>query len=102
MRNALATLWLLCACTAMYAAQATQIVVVVRAEDKPVAGVEVVVGDKRTRTNANGEATIDVVPGTYEVVVRSPVHLPFTSKVEVAAGTVPKIAADLERLPELE
>lgn len=105
MRNTLATLCLLCllcGCTALYAAQATQIVVIVRAEDKPVAGVEVVVADKRTRTNANGEATIDLVPGSYEVVVRSPVHLPFTAKVEVSAGTVAKIAADLERLPELE
>src|SRR5688572_14139704 len=102
MRTTLATLCLLFGCTAMYAAQATQIVVVVRAAEKPVAGVEVVVADKRTKTNANGEATIDLVPGTYEVVVRSPAHLPFTAKVEVAAGTVANVTADLERLPELE
>src|SRR5918993_462928 len=68
MRNTLATLCLLFVCTAMYAAQATQIVVVVRAEDKPVAGADVVVADKRARTNAKVAADLVGLPELEEEI----------------------------------
>ena len=82
--------------------QSTQIVVVVRAEQKPLAGVEVVAGDKRATTTSSGEATLDVAAGTHVVAVKSEAYLPWEAKVEVAAGSVVRVAADLEALPEIE
>lgn len=82
--------------------QSTQVVVLVRAEQKPLAGVEVVIGDKRAVTGSGGEATLDVAAGTQIVVVKSGAHLPWETKVEVAAGGVVRVTADLEPLPEIE
>jgi outer membrane receptor for ferrienterochelin and colicins len=86
----------------LYAGQATQVVVLVRADGKPVAGVEVAAGTARATTNAAGEATLDVPPGANELTVKSAAHLPFTTKVEAAAGTVTRVTADLEPIPTAE
>ena len=98
----LAALFLLGFSTTLRARQATQVIVTVRFESKPVAGAEVGVGDNRAKTSASGEATVDVPAGTYNVTVSSPAHLPFTTRVEVAAGAVARVTADLEPLPEIE
>jgi iron complex outermembrane receptor protein len=82
--------------------QPTQIVVTVRAGSAPVAGAEVTVAGKRAVTGANGEAVLDVAAGSYEVTVKSAAHLPFAAKVEVVQGSVARIAADLEPLPQIE
>ena len=87
---------------AISAGQSTQVVVTVRSENKPVAGVEVVVGDKRAATGPTGEAAITTSPGLHEVAVKSAVHLPFTTKVDVVEGAVARVIADLEPLPEIE
>jgi len=87
---------------ALTALQATQVVVQVRFAEKPLAGVEVAIGERRATTDARGEATIDVPPGSYEVAVKSPAHLPFTTKVDVASSGVTRVTADLEPLPEIQ
>jgi outer membrane receptor for ferrienterochelin and colicins len=87
---------------AVYAAQATQVVVSVRADGKPVAGASVAAGTGRATTNAAGQATLDLPPGSYELTVKSDEHLPFTTKVDVAAGTVTRVTADLEPIPTTE
>ena len=84
------------------ASQSTQVVVTVRAEGKPLPKIEVVVGDKRGVSDANGEVAVDVTAGSHQVTVSSPAHLLFTTKVDVAAGTVARVIADLEPLPEIE
>jgi iron complex outermembrane receptor protein len=84
------------------AAQTAQVVVTVRAENKPVAGAEITVGERSAKTNASGEAAVDVPPGSHDVTVKSPLHLPFATKVEVTAGSVARVAAELEALPEIE
>jgi outer membrane receptor for ferrienterochelin and colicins len=84
------------------ASQAAKVIVLVRAEGKPLPKIDVVVGDKRGATDANGEFTADVAAGSYEVIVTSPVHLPFTTKADVSAGAVARVTADLEPLPEIE
>ena len=85
-----------------HAGQATQVVVSVRADGKPVAGVEVAAGAARATTNAAGEATLDVQPGANELTVKSAGHLPFTAKVDAAAGTVTRVTADLDPIPTAE
>jgi outer membrane receptor for ferrienterochelin and colicins len=84
------------------ARQTAQIVVSVRAENKPVVAAEITVGDKRAKTNAAGEAAVDVPPGSHDVTVKSSSYLPFATKVDVAAGAVARLVADLEPLPEIE
>jgi outer membrane receptor for ferrienterochelin and colicins len=84
------------------ARQPTQIVVMVRAENKPLAAVEVVIGERRVTTNASGEAVLEVTAGSYRVAVNSPSHIPFTTTVTVTAGAVARVTADLEPLPQIE
>ena len=62
-----------------HASQATRVIVLVRAEGKPLPKIDVTVGDKRGATDANGEFTIDVPAGAYHVTVSSAAHLPFTT-----------------------
>ncbi|HET7697045.1 MAG TPA: TonB-dependent receptor [Vicinamibacterales bacterium] len=86
----------------LFGLQSTQVVVLVRAEGKPVSGVEVAIGEKRATTNATGEAAFEIPPGAYVAVVKSAAHLPWESKIDVAAGAVTRVTADLEPLPEIE
>ena len=86
----------------LFGFQSTRVVVLVRAEQKPLAGIEVVAGDRRATTNSSGEATLDVAAGTHIVVVRTEAYLPWETKVEVASGAVVRVTADLEPLPEIE
>ena len=83
--------------------QPAQVVILVRAENKPLPGVEVVVGDLRATTNASGEAAVEVAPGAYVITVKSAAHLPWESQLQVpAAPGVTRVTADLEPLLEIE
>lgn len=87
---------------ALFGFQSTQVIVTVRADNKPVAGAEVTIGAARATTNAAGQATVDVAVGAHTLVVNSRRHVPFTTPVDVRAGAPVYVGVDLEPLPEIE
>ena len=82
--------------------QLTPLIVEVVASGKPVADVQVVVGDRTVVSDRDGRAAFDVAPGSIEITVRSPQHLPSTTRATITAGTPSTVQVALEPLPEVE
>jgi iron complex outermembrane receptor protein len=78
------------------------LIVIVRANDRPVAGIEIRVADRRAITDVNGDATLALPPGTYDVVTSSPHHLPASRRADVAGGAATRVIIELEPLPAIE
>ncbi len=82
--------------------QLTPLIVEVVASGKSVADVQVVVGDRTVVSDRDGRAAFDVAPGSIEITVRSPQHLPSTTRATITAGTPSTVQVALEPLPEVE
>jgi outer membrane receptor for ferrienterochelin and colicins len=99
--------WLACTVSPAFA-QSDQpqdrapLIVEVVAGGKPVAGAQVVVGDRTIASDRDGRAVFDVAPGSIEITVRSPLHLQSTTRATIAAGTPNTVQVPLEPLPEVE
>lgn len=82
--------------------QLPTLTVVVTADNKPVAGVDVQVGERRAKTAANGEAVFQVAAGTYEVKVDSPKHVPAATTATVTDDAPARVTIEVYALPEVE
>jgi outer membrane receptor for ferrienterochelin and colicins len=78
------------------------VIISVQSGKLPVPDAEVRANGQRVRTDANGEAALQLPPGTHEVAVSSPQHLPASVTAEITAGGSTRISVDLEPLPAIE
>jgi iron complex outermembrane receptor protein len=82
-------------------AERSIIVCTVTAAGAPVAGAEIVVGTKASRTDSRGEARIDVAPGHVELTVAKPGFVSVTASVTIVAGQELPLTVELEPLPSV-
>ena len=84
------------------AAQAASIRVLVTAGGTPVAGASVVVNGMPQRTDERGGVTVEIAPGTIQIVVSKEGLAPATASLELRAGEARTLTLALEPQAEME
>ncbi len=79
---------------------ATPLVVLVRAEGRPVAGAVVRAGGDSMVTDAAGDVTFRLRPGTHGLTVEAAGFVPAVADVSLKAGEPSRVTVDLEALEE--
>ncbi len=74
----------------------------VRASDKPVDAVEVLVAGATRLTDASGRLTLIQAPGSIDLTVVKTGFAPITLSVTVVAGVVQEVFVELQPLPTVE
>lgn len=74
--------------------------VLVRAEDRPIAGASVRAGVEQARTDATGQATLTLAPGGWDLTVEADGFVPAVARAVLNAGAPASITVEMTALEE--